>query len=257
MTDSSQAAAGWYPQDDGTQRYWDGDQWTDHIAPGAGATEQGAPLTSPKFPTWAIPLIACAALAMVALVIGGIAGGSEDEADETSTTRPPATTISTTTTEAATTTTRPPTTTTTEAPTTTEPTTTTTEPPTTTTEAPPTEAEMVQAWADEHFFSVMAPLSDALDAIEAASGAEDVGALNEACLDLGVATVDAAGVPPIPSAEIERLWRGALDNLATAADKCVESTIPPLDADLLAEAAGHLTTGGELFTEASEAIDGL
>lgn len=25
--------AGWYTQPDGTQRYWDGTQWTDHTAP--------------------------------------------------------------------------------------------------------------------------------------------------------------------------------------------------------------------------------
>lgn len=34
---NTQAPAGWYPQPDGTQRYWDGSQWTEHIAPGAGA----------------------------------------------------------------------------------------------------------------------------------------------------------------------------------------------------------------------------
>ncbi|MEO7061776.1 MAG: Ltp family lipoprotein [Lapillicoccus sp.] len=28
---------GWYPQPDGTQRYWDGSQWTPHVAAGAGA----------------------------------------------------------------------------------------------------------------------------------------------------------------------------------------------------------------------------
>lgn len=27
--------AGWYPQDDGRQRYWDGETWTEHFAPGA------------------------------------------------------------------------------------------------------------------------------------------------------------------------------------------------------------------------------
>jgi hypothetical protein len=27
--------AGWYPQPDGQQKYWDGNQWTDHLAPGA------------------------------------------------------------------------------------------------------------------------------------------------------------------------------------------------------------------------------
>jgi len=26
--------AGWYPQEDGRQRYWDGTQWTEHFAPG-------------------------------------------------------------------------------------------------------------------------------------------------------------------------------------------------------------------------------
>ena len=29
--------AGWYPQDDGQQRYWDGTQWTEHFAPGTAA----------------------------------------------------------------------------------------------------------------------------------------------------------------------------------------------------------------------------
>lgn len=31
--------AGWYPQEDGRQRYWDGETWTEHFAPG---TQQGA-----------------------------------------------------------------------------------------------------------------------------------------------------------------------------------------------------------------------
>ena len=31
----SQAAAGWYDQGNGTQRYWDGSQWTEHTAPSA------------------------------------------------------------------------------------------------------------------------------------------------------------------------------------------------------------------------------
>jgi hypothetical protein len=33
--------AGWYPQPDGQQRYWDGQQWTENFAPGA------APVTTP------------------------------------------------------------------------------------------------------------------------------------------------------------------------------------------------------------------
>src|SRR5699024_1480687 len=33
MSTNPHAPAGWYPQGDGTQRYWDGHQWTEHIAP--------------------------------------------------------------------------------------------------------------------------------------------------------------------------------------------------------------------------------
>ena len=34
-----QAPAGWYPQPDGTQRYWDGQHWTDHFAPAQPQTQ--------------------------------------------------------------------------------------------------------------------------------------------------------------------------------------------------------------------------
>ncbi|WP_051750421.1 Ltp family lipoprotein [Phycicoccus jejuensis] len=48
--------AGWYPQEDGRQRYWDGAQWTEHFAPGAtpaaasvsSAVQQGDAVPSPK-----------------------------------------------------------------------------------------------------------------------------------------------------------------------------------------------------------------
>lgn len=40
MSDET-APAGWYPQDDGRQRYWDGEAWTEHFAPGA-PTQGGA-----------------------------------------------------------------------------------------------------------------------------------------------------------------------------------------------------------------------
>lgn len=44
--------AGWYPQEDGRQRYWDGAQWTEHFAPGTAAAppavEQSTLATSAK-----------------------------------------------------------------------------------------------------------------------------------------------------------------------------------------------------------------
>lgn len=39
--------AGWYPQNDGRQRYWDGEQWTDHFAPlTTAAADAAAPALS-------------------------------------------------------------------------------------------------------------------------------------------------------------------------------------------------------------------
>lgn len=34
--------AGWYPAADGSQRYWDGVQWTEHTAPAAGGMQAAA-----------------------------------------------------------------------------------------------------------------------------------------------------------------------------------------------------------------------
>jgi hypothetical protein len=48
--------AGWYPQEDGRQRYWDGAQWTEHFAPGAGASE-ATPAAEPTWPQ-AAPVVA-------------------------------------------------------------------------------------------------------------------------------------------------------------------------------------------------------
>ncbi len=44
--------AGWYPQEDGRQRYWDGAAWTDHFAPGAAGSDapRVAGATSPQRP---------------------------------------------------------------------------------------------------------------------------------------------------------------------------------------------------------------
>ncbi|MDN4479685.1 Ltp family lipoprotein [Demequina muriae] len=41
MTDN--APANWYAQPDGSQRYWDGSQWTDHIVPAASPTSSAEP----------------------------------------------------------------------------------------------------------------------------------------------------------------------------------------------------------------------
>ena len=41
--------AGWYPQPDGQQRYWDGERWTEHTAPGA-APPVTAPITAAEPP---------------------------------------------------------------------------------------------------------------------------------------------------------------------------------------------------------------
>lgn len=44
--------AGWYPQPDGTQRYWDGAQWTEHTAPVPAPTPPPATGSSPTPAGW-------------------------------------------------------------------------------------------------------------------------------------------------------------------------------------------------------------
>lgn len=39
----SNSPAGWYPQEDGRLRYWDGQNWTEHFAPGQAPSPMGAP----------------------------------------------------------------------------------------------------------------------------------------------------------------------------------------------------------------------
>ena len=40
--------AGWYPQPDGQQRYWDGELWTDHFGPGEQPSTTALPMMSKR-----------------------------------------------------------------------------------------------------------------------------------------------------------------------------------------------------------------
>jgi hypothetical protein len=79
MADDGQGAApGWYPTPDGQQRYWDGRQWTEHVAPGAvgqharaqGAATVAQPDTRPWYAKkrFLIPLGAVGVLFFLALL---------------------------------------------------------------------------------------------------------------------------------------------------------------------------------------------
>ena len=72
----SQTPAGWYPQEDGRQRYWDGQQWTEHFAPGQG----GAPATPAAKRAWYTKKRVIIPGALLALVVFGTAlsGGGDD-----------------------------------------------------------------------------------------------------------------------------------------------------------------------------------
>lgn len=53
---SEQAPAGWYPQPDGSQRYWDGSAWTEQVTAAARAADQPTEPVSygdPAMPTYA------------------------------------------------------------------------------------------------------------------------------------------------------------------------------------------------------------
>ncbi|PKW25712.1 DUF4352 domain-containing protein [Phycicoccus duodecadis] len=80
----SNTPAGWYPQPDGQQRYWDGQRWTEHFAPGApdaaavGALSAGvAPRPWFKKKRYLIPA------GVVGLIVFGSAlGGGGDQPEK-------------------------------------------------------------------------------------------------------------------------------------------------------------------------------
>jgi hypothetical protein len=80
----SQSPAGWYPQTDGRQRYWDGQQWTEQFTPGKegmALTDQPAAVTTGK-PTraWYTKKRVIIPGALIALfaIIGALSGGGDD-----------------------------------------------------------------------------------------------------------------------------------------------------------------------------------
>ena len=80
----SQSPAGWYPQADGRQRYWDGQQWTEQFAPGQDGpapTEQPAvAAVGEQKRAWYTKkrvLIPSALIALFAIV-GALSGGGDD-----------------------------------------------------------------------------------------------------------------------------------------------------------------------------------
>ncbi|NYG07478.1 hypothetical protein BJ986_001965 [Phycicoccus badiiscoriae] len=47
MADTTNAPAGWYPQGDGQQRYWNGESWTQHFAPSLSTQPASRPSSKP------------------------------------------------------------------------------------------------------------------------------------------------------------------------------------------------------------------
>lgn len=91
----SQTPAGWYPQPDGQQRYWDGNAWTDQFAPGAppvspstpgtgGGMHQPAPVADKR--NWFLRHKILTAIAGIAVIAGigqaasGGGGGAQNPA---------------------------------------------------------------------------------------------------------------------------------------------------------------------------------
>lgn len=79
--------AGWFPQEDGRQRYWDGEKWTEHFAPGdqhRGASPEAAaadvpPAQSPDRPWFKKKrFIIPAGVVGLVMVASALGGGGDD-----------------------------------------------------------------------------------------------------------------------------------------------------------------------------------
>lgn len=91
----SQTPAGWYPQADGRQRYWDGQQWTEHFAPAQGTVPAPAPAAAPKRAWYAKKRVIIPGALLALAIVGSAMGGGGDDpttnvADTTSASAAPA-----------------------------------------------------------------------------------------------------------------------------------------------------------------------
>jgi Protein of unknown function (DUF2510) len=67
--------AAWYPQADGQQRYWDGEQWTEHFAPGGPPTAPPVAADRPARPWFKKKRFIVPIAGVVIIVIASSAGG--------------------------------------------------------------------------------------------------------------------------------------------------------------------------------------
>ena len=80
MTGTTNAPAGWYPQADGQQRYWNGESWTEHVAPGvltqpvSGSSSKPTALAAPRSRFGTAAAFGWGGLALTAL-IGALSSG--------------------------------------------------------------------------------------------------------------------------------------------------------------------------------------
>ena len=77
----SQSPAGWYPQSDGRQRYWDGQQWTEQFAPGQAGHPVPA-MPAPKRAWYAKKRVIMPGALLALFVLMGALGGGGDEAKD-------------------------------------------------------------------------------------------------------------------------------------------------------------------------------
>ena len=80
MTGTTNTPAGWYPQADGQQRYWNGESWTEHVAPGvltqpvSGSSWKPTQLAAPRSRFGKAAAFGWGGLALTAL-IGALSSG--------------------------------------------------------------------------------------------------------------------------------------------------------------------------------------
>lgn len=78
MSAPQNAPAGWYPQPDGSQRYWDGYQWTEHVSPLSDPAETAGSADVPVRPWFKKKRVIIPTVALVfVVVIAALSNGND------------------------------------------------------------------------------------------------------------------------------------------------------------------------------------
>lgn len=119
---------------------------------------------------------------------------------------------------------------------------------------PSSSADANEQWFDDNGWAIE-PISDDLDAIQAAAENSDYYGMESACADLKRHVEAAKDIDPVPDPDVDYHLQAALDDYRSAAAYCL-SAIGAVSVDDMRRSADFIRSGSDHIQRAIDALDG-